>query len=123
MGDMSLVGPRPERPELLQTLIWAVPFFEERIRNIKPGITGLAQVNLNYTGGMDDSNPLYKMKDILTNPFELNELEDSVADDMRIKMLFDFAYSAALEGVWTFLVTDIKIILKTPLVMLFGRGR
>ena len=32
-GDMSLVGPRPERPELLSNLALAIPFFEERMRN------------------------------------------------------------------------------------------
>ncbi|HVJ90587.1 MAG TPA: sugar transferase, partial [Labilithrix sp.] len=43
-GDMSLVGPRPERPELLINLAMAIPYFEERTRGIKPGLTGLAQV-------------------------------------------------------------------------------
>src|SRR5574337_958983 len=40
-GKMSLVGPRPERPELLQDLSYAIPLFEERMRDVKPGITGL----------------------------------------------------------------------------------
>src|SRR4029453_7047825 len=43
-GDMSIVGPRPERPELLENLALAIPYFEERMRGVKPGITGLAQV-------------------------------------------------------------------------------
>ena len=46
VGEMSLVGPRPERPELLANLALAIPFFEERMRGLKPGITGLAQVSL-----------------------------------------------------------------------------
>ena len=49
-GRMSLVGPRPERPELLQDLASAIPLFEERMRDVKPGITGLAQINLTYNG-------------------------------------------------------------------------
>ena len=50
MGDMSIVGPRPERPELAEQLAMAIPYFEERMRDVKPGITGLAQINLSYTG-------------------------------------------------------------------------
>jgi lipopolysaccharide/colanic/teichoic acid biosynthesis glycosyltransferase len=122
-GEMSIVGPRPERPELLVNLSAAVPFFEERLRLVKPGITGLAQINLDYAGRMDEHNPLWPYRDQLLNPFQLEGLEDSEADDMRTKMLYDFAYAAALEQFPNFLATDLAIILKTPGVMLFGRGR
>src|SRR3954447_6581306 len=57
-GEMSLVGPRPERPELLHNLALAIPFFEERMRNVKPGITGLAQVSLGYSGRAPDGSPV-----------------------------------------------------------------
>lgn len=123
VGDMSVVGPRPERPSIFQNLCVAVPYFEERLRGVKPGITGLAQVSLGYSGRLEESHPLYKMKDVLTNPFNLDGLEDSTADDMRTKMLFDFAYTIALNNFWSFLLTDLKIIIKTPIVMLLGRGR
>jgi lipopolysaccharide/colanic/teichoic acid biosynthesis glycosyltransferase len=122
-GEMSIVGPRPERPELITNLAAAVPFFEERLRLVKPGITGLAQINLDYAGRMGPDNPLYPYRDQLLNPFQLDGLEDSEADDMRTKMLYDFAYAASLESFWNFLTTDVAIIARTPAVMLFGRGR
>ena len=43
-GDMSLVGPRPERPELIEDFKEEIPQYNAR-HNIKPGITGWAQVN------------------------------------------------------------------------------
>ena len=44
-GEMSLVGPRPERPEFVPELEKALPRYSERLR-VPPGLTGLAQVNL-----------------------------------------------------------------------------
>jgi lipopolysaccharide/colanic/teichoic acid biosynthesis glycosyltransferase len=44
-GDMSLVGPRPERPEFVPRLDSAIPHYCERLR-VRPGVTGLAQVQL-----------------------------------------------------------------------------
>ena len=47
-GEMSVVGPRPERPALMAQLDEAIPGFSERC-NVKPGITGLAQIMNGYT--------------------------------------------------------------------------
>jgi lipopolysaccharide/colanic/teichoic acid biosynthesis glycosyltransferase len=122
-GDMSLVGPRPERPELLINLALAIPFFEERMRDVKPGLTGLAQVSLGYTGRAFEGSQAATFEDSLLNPFDLDEAEGAQADDMRMKLLFDLAYAAALETLSSFLMMELKVLLKTPWVMLKGVGR
>ena len=50
-GDMSVVGPRPERPELMGQILDVVPNFGQRLK-AKPGITGIAQINYKYTNTM-----------------------------------------------------------------------
>ncbi len=51
-GEMSLVGPRPERPEFVDTLADAIPFYKERLL-VPPGITGWAQVKYPYAASID----------------------------------------------------------------------
>jgi lipopolysaccharide/colanic/teichoic acid biosynthesis glycosyltransferase len=121
-GSMSLVGPRPERPELLENLAHAIPFFEERMRDVKPGITGFAQVNLGYSGSALDGSEIAKLREALVNPFKLEDAHGAEADDMRLKLLYDLAYSAQLDSLSTFLRTELEIIARTPLVMIRGIG-
>jgi sugar transferase (PEP-CTERM system associated) len=53
-GDMSFVGPRPERPEFVEMLGREIPFYE--VRNaVRPGITGWAQVRYKYGNTVEDS--------------------------------------------------------------------
>ncbi len=122
-GDMSIVGPRPERPELISNLALAIPFFEERMRNVRPGITGLAQISLGYSGSAPPDSEVGRYLETLVNPFQLEEANDADADDMRLKMLFDLAYTASLEDFQSFLRTEFGVIVKTPWVMLRGLGR
>jgi sugar transferase (PEP-CTERM system associated) len=53
-GDMSLVGPRPERPEFVADLAKEIPFYQERHR-VKPGLTGWAQLCYQYGATADDA--------------------------------------------------------------------
>jgi len=53
-GDMSLVGPRPERPYFVKELGAELPFYRER-HVVRPGITGWAQVNFRYGASLEDA--------------------------------------------------------------------
>jgi sugar transferase (PEP-CTERM system associated) len=54
VGDMSLVGPRPERPEFVKDLTLQIPFYGQR-HVVKPGLTGWAQVRYAYGASVEDS--------------------------------------------------------------------
>ncbi len=65
-GHMSFVGPRPERPEMIQLLATEIPFYQERLM-VQPGITGWAQVSYPYGASVADGRrkleyDLYYMK-------------------------------------------------------------
>jgi len=89
MGDMSIVGPRPERSYFIASYEDEVPDFKMRLR-AKPGITGLAQVELGYSNSVEG---------------------------MRRKLNWDLEYIRLLSP-----ATDLKILLRTILVVCTGRG-
>ncbi|KJY94234.1 sugar transferase [Vibrio neptunius] len=95
-GDMSLIGPRPERPSFYNKLETAIPYFADRTYGVMPGITGLAQVNQGY---------------------------DTCIDDVRRKVGFDHSYALSLRSLKSWIVMDVSIITKTLIVMVDGRGR
>jgi lipopolysaccharide/colanic/teichoic acid biosynthesis glycosyltransferase len=95
-GDMSLVGPRPERPDFYNRLEVAIPYFAERTYGVLPGITGLAQVNQGY---------------------------DTCVEDVRSKVGYDHSYALCLHNPWHWLRMDLWILGKTVGVMITGRGQ
>lgn len=75
-GEMSLVGPRPERPELVEKLAKVIPYFRER-ENIPPGLTGWAQIRYPYGATIEDARAKLE--------YDLYYLQNlSIALDLRI---------------------------------------
>lgn len=95
-GEMSLIGPRPERPSFCGRLEREIPFYLERTWGVRPGITGLAQVCQGY---------------------------DQSLDDVRSKILYDFRYALALRSPGAWLAMEATVVVRTIAVMAFGRGR
>lgn len=95
VGEMSLVGPRPERPFFTEKLKDAIPFYDDRLMSMKPGITGLAQIYCGY---------------------------DTTVDGVRDKIQYDLLYNVHLYRVSTYLRMECVIVLKTVVVALTGRG-
>lgn len=95
LGDMSVIGPRPERPQLTEEIDKKMPFFSERNYQVLPGLTGLAQINQSYL--------------------------DSV-DDIDKKLAFDHAYSLAISKPSTWLSMELSILCKTVLTVLKCNG-
>ncbi len=96
VGEMSVVGPRPERPGMCNKLESNIPFYTERTYDVVPGVTGLAQVYLGY---------------------------DETIEDVRRKVGFDHAYALALSNPWEWLKMDLWIMFKTVVVMVTGKGQ
>lgn len=88
-GEMSLVGPRPERPYFVEMLSKEIPLYKRRLK-VKPGITGWAQVKHKY---------------------------DESIEDVKKKLQYDLYYIENIS-----LRMDLKILLRTIFVVLFGKG-
>ena len=88
-GEMSLVGPRPERPYFVEMLAQQLPYYRRRLK-VRPGITGWAQVKHKY---------------------------DESIEDVKVKLRYDLFYIENMS-----LRMDIKILARTILVVLFGKG-
>jgi lipopolysaccharide/colanic/teichoic acid biosynthesis glycosyltransferase len=54
-GEMSFVGPRPERPYFVEELRKAIPYYDER-HSVRPGLTGWAQVQFTYGASVEDAS-------------------------------------------------------------------
>jgi lipopolysaccharide/colanic/teichoic acid biosynthesis glycosyltransferase len=94
-GKMSLIGPRPERPSISDSLAVALPGYDDRLAICKPGITGWAQVHTGY---------------------------DTSVESVREKLLYDFAYCAHLYDLRSYLAMESRVIVLTVSVMLYGKG-
>jgi lipopolysaccharide/colanic/teichoic acid biosynthesis glycosyltransferase len=92
-GEMSLVGPRPERPEFIEKLREEIPDYNKRLQG-KPGITGLAQVSTGY---------------------------DSSVEDVKKKLNYDLSYLQRIRG--GKVLMDLKIIYWTLCKIVTNRTR
>ena len=95
-GDMSIVGPRPERPVFFAHLEKEIPYYSERTYGIRPGITGLAQVTVGY---------------------------DECVEDVRQKVLHDHVYATRLGRLIEWMQTDLSICFRTFAVVVLGKGQ
>jgi lipopolysaccharide/colanic/teichoic acid biosynthesis glycosyltransferase len=96
LGEMSFIGPRPERPQFFVKLNEVVPYYSERVYGLKPGITGLAQVSQGY---------------------------DESIDDVKRKVMFDHAYAARLTSFRQWVQADAEILFRTVGVVLMRKGQ
>ncbi|MBJ7538257.1 sugar transferase [Marinomonas transparens] len=95
-GEMSMIGPRPERSGIMGKLEQKIPLFNERTYGVLPGITGLAQVYQGY---------------------------DETIEDSRNKLGYDLSYSVSMASLGGWLRMDLLILWKTISVVLLGRGQ
>lgn len=94
-GDMSLVGPRPERQFYVDQFVAEIPGYNDRHMVLRPGLTGWAQVQCGY---------------------------DASTQSVREKLAHDLAYVAHLYRLRTYLRMELKILFRTVRVVLTGKG-
>jgi len=92
-GDMSIVGPRPEVPKLVEKFTEAIPYYPRR-HKVRPGLTGWWQISPNYF-----------------------QYQESI-EDIRSRLQFDFYY---IENISFRL--DLEIIIRTAVKVLKGHGQ
>lgn len=95
-GEMSLIGPRPERPVFYNKLESGIPFYSQRTFGVKPGISGLAQVMNGY---------------------------DETIDDVKSKIAWDYAYVLAMCSVSQWLKMECDILARTVYIVFTGKGQ
>ncbi|KAF7771183.1 hypothetical protein PCIT_a4236 [Pseudoalteromonas citrea] len=96
IGEMSLIGPRPERPVFYAKLEKSIPYFCHRTYGLKPGISGLAQV--------------------------MNGYDESV-EDARSKIGWDYAYVLSMSSPLSWIKMEFTILFKTIQVVVLGKGQ
>jgi lipopolysaccharide/colanic/teichoic acid biosynthesis glycosyltransferase/cellulose synthase/poly-beta-1,6-N-acetylglucosamine synthase-like glycosyltransferase len=96
IGDMSLIGPRPERPVFYAKLEQEIPYFCQRTYGIKPGISGLAQVMNGY---------------------------DETLEDARNKIGWDYAYLLSTSSTRSWCYMELSILVRTFMVVFTGKGQ
>lgn len=92
VGDMNLIGPRPERPEFIRELARQLPSYEQRLK-ARPGITGLAQLRLGYDQSVAD------VQKKLTLDLEYIESTSFVRDAKIVLSTFPYI-ATRLLGKW-----------------------
>lgn len=95
LGDMAIVGPRPERPVFCGKLEEKIPYYLERTNGVRPGITGLAQIS---------------------------QGADTCLEDVKNKLYWDHSYALNLTSFTRWFKADVMIILKTFITMLTFKG-
>ena len=95
VGDMSLVGPRPERQHFTDQLEVSIPAYHDRLAGLKPGITGWAQIHCAY---------------------------DTSLESVQTKLLYDLTYAAHLHSFSAWARIEVGILARTVVVALTGKG-